>query len=127
MDNELVLKKIEQLMELWGYTKYQLAKLSGISQSTLTTIFTKRSTMSIKNLNKICSAFHMSLSDFFKLTEEGAERMDQEEFPVLIWEQLAPRDQKIVLDVMKRFVGMMSNAETFEDDSEDKDEMYKAK
>lgn len=114
MDNELILKKIEQLMELWGYSKYQLAKASGISQSTLTTIFTKRSAVSLDKLEKISSAFHMSLSDFIKLLEACPEPNDKEEFPVLVWEQLAPRDKTLILDVMKRFAGMMEAAEFFE-------------
>lgn len=91
MDNELILKKIEHLMRLWGYSKYQLAKASGISQSTLTTIFTKRSAISLDKLEKISSAFHISLSDFIKLMEEYPEPQDNGEFPVLVWEQLAPR------------------------------------
>lgn len=121
MDNELILKKIEHLMRLWGYSKYQLAKASGISQSTLTTIFTKRSAISLDKLEKISSAFHMSLSDFIKLMEEYPEPQDNGEFPVLVWEQLAPRDKTIVLAVMKRFAGMMEETEFSEerDDSDD--------
>ena len=33
MDNERVLEKIEELMALHGYTRYKLARLSGISKS----------------------------------------------------------------------------------------------
>ena len=69
MDNESVLKKIEELMRQRGYTKYKLAKLSGISKSTITTIFNKRSTVSLYNLSRICCAFNLTLSEFFAMME----------------------------------------------------------
>ena len=42
MDNESVLRKIEELMTQRGYTRYKLSKLSGVSKSTLTTIFNRK-------------------------------------------------------------------------------------
>lgn len=47
MENERLLAKIEELMKQRGYSRYRLSQLSGIKQSTLTTMFNKRSTVSI--------------------------------------------------------------------------------
>ena len=38
MENERILEKLEELMARYEWSKYKLAKLSGISKSTVTTI-----------------------------------------------------------------------------------------
>ena len=66
MENERLLAKIEELMKQRGYSRYRLSQLSGIKQSTLTTMFNKRSTVSIDTLTKISKAFGMKCSEFLK-------------------------------------------------------------
>ena len=82
MDNESVLKKIEELMLQRGYTRYMLAKVSGISKSTITTIFNRRSTMSLYNLSKVCRAFDLTLSEFFSMLEGKTENGLLQDFPL---------------------------------------------
>ena len=73
MENERLLAKIEELMKQRGYSRYRLSQLSGIKQSTLTTMFNKRSTVSIDTLTKISKAFGMKCSEFLSLVEDTPE------------------------------------------------------
>ena len=100
MDNESELKKIEELMRQRGYTRYKLAKLSGVSKSTITTIFNKRSTISLYNLSKICRAFNLTLSEFFAMLEGKPEAGIIQEFPLEWWSSLPPEKRRQVSAVM---------------------------
>lgn len=100
MDNERILEKIEELMAQYGYSKYKLAKLSGIKKSTITTIFTKRSTVSIHNLSMMCQVFDLTLSEFFAMLE-GEPRLDAvSDFPMEWWNSLLPDVRHKVADMI---------------------------
>ena len=101
MDNESVLKKIEELMRQRGYTKYKLAKLSGISKSTVTTIFNKRSTVSLYNLSQICRAFGLTLSEFLAMLEGKSEEKMIQDFPLEWWSSLPPEKRRQVTTIMR--------------------------
>lgn len=60
-----VLKRIEELLEFNHWSVYKLAKESGLSYSSLNNIFNRRTCPSIVTLEKICSGFGISLSEFF--------------------------------------------------------------
>ena len=101
MENERLLAKIEDLMKQRGYSRYRLSQLSGIKQSTLTTMFNKRSTVSIDTLTKISQAFGMKCSEFLSLVEDDPEANTAKDFPVCEWEALN-KDRKHVVDLMGR-------------------------
>ena len=69
--------KILLLMDERGWTPYRLAKESGLSEATVANLFKRGTCPSIITLKAICSAFHMSLAQFFaegdlvELTPEG--------------------------------------------------------
>ncbi len=99
MDNERVLEKIEELMKQHKFSKYRLAKESGIKKSTVTTIFNKRSTVSLYNLSKMCKAFDLTLSEFFAMLEEPKTETDQD-FPLNWWHSLPPDKRRQVATIM---------------------------
>lgn len=103
MENERLLQKIEELMAQRGFTRYRLSQLSGIKQSTLTTMFNKRSTISIENLVKISQAFGMKCSEFLSLVEEDPEKNTAKDFPIYEWEALN-KDRKHVVVLMMRLL-----------------------
>ena len=100
MENERLLAKIEELMKQRGYSRYRLSQLSGIKQSTLTTMFNKRSTVSIDTLTKISKAFGMKCSEFLSLVEDTPEEHTAKDFPVCEWEALN-KDRKHVVVLKK--------------------------
>ena len=72
-----ILGEITYLREKRGWTEYQLAESSGLPQSTISSWYRKKVLPSVPSLDKICSAFGISLSqlfseddDHYDLTEE---------------------------------------------------------
>jgi transcriptional regulator with XRE-family HTH domain len=61
-----ILKKINQLRIERNWSIYRLSVESGISQSTLNNMFNRETLPSITTLECICSAYGITLSEFFK-------------------------------------------------------------
>lgn len=60
-----VLNKIRLLCELNNYSFYRLSAESGVSLSTISSMFKHNCYPTIPTLTKLCKAFNISLSDFF--------------------------------------------------------------
>lgn len=107
MDNEQILDMIEELMKQRGMTRYKLAKISGIKHSTLTTMLNKRSIVSITNLNRICKAFGMKLSEFISLLEDSTDDHRISDFPAAEWEPLTPEYKHLIVYMMRGMNGVL--------------------
>lgn len=65
-DEEMdVNQRIRQLLDERGWSEYRLAKNCGLPQPTFTSIFRRNSIPSITTLERICSGFGITLSEFF--------------------------------------------------------------
>jgi len=93
-----VVKKIYDLMEQRNWTTYELAKQSGLSQSTISSFFSRHTVPSIETLNSICEAFDISLSIFFY--ESDTESLSNEF--VLKFSKLKKEDKKIIISLINR-------------------------
>ncbi len=58
-------KRIKQLMAQKNITEYRLAKLSGLSQSTISNIFVRNTAPTLPTIEAICNGFGISLAQFF--------------------------------------------------------------
>ncbi|ACM61551.1 transcriptional regulator with XRE-family HTH domain [Caldicellulosiruptor bescii] len=58
-------KKIAELREKYGLTRYKLSELSGVSQSALSEIERGIKQPTITTLENICKALNITLADFF--------------------------------------------------------------
>ena len=58
-------QRIRELMAQRQWSEYRLAIASGLSQSTIANIFSRNTTPSIATLESICSAFDITLAQFF--------------------------------------------------------------
>lgn len=67
--------KIYKLMEARGWTTYELAEKAGLTQSTVSNLFRASAIPTIPTLEKICSAFGITLSDFFEEDSQSKETM----------------------------------------------------
>ena len=92
--------KLRQLMAERNWTAYRLAKESGLSESTLANIFKRNTVPSISTLESICSAFGISLAQFFaesemvELTPELKELFDN-------WVSLTPEQKQAALHMIR--------------------------
>ena len=96
-----VLDEIDRLRLKRGWTEYELAKRSGITQSTISTWYRRKQILTIDSLSKVCAGFGMTLSAFFLegddaivLTQEQRELLDH-------WGALSPTQRKIVLELLE--------------------------
>lgn len=84
-----------------GWSEYQLAEKSGLPQSTISSWYRKNMLPTIPSLEKLCSAFGISLSQFFAdkndpihLTEQQQEMFDH-------WNRLSKEQKDTLLQFMK--------------------------
>ena len=61
-----VLDKIEELRAERNWSKNYLAMESGLTQSTLNNLYSRKTEPKISTLRAICNAFGITLSEFFK-------------------------------------------------------------
>ena len=64
-----VVERINEIMKKQGLTDYQLAKLSGLSSSTISNMRKRNTVPSIPTLENICDSLNVTLSQFFVDTE----------------------------------------------------------
>lgn len=60
-----ILNAITKYREERGWTEYQLAESSGLPQSTISSWYRKNMVPTVVSLEKICAAFHITLSQLF--------------------------------------------------------------
>lgn len=76
-----ILERIRNLRLERNWTEYQLAEKSGIPQSTISTWFRKQNLPTISSLEKICYAFDITLSDFFR--EDKYNNLDENQIKLI--------------------------------------------
>ena len=100
MNEEYVLEHIKELCKKEGWTNYELAKRSGLPQSTIVNLFKRTNQPTITTLIKICNAFGITLSAFFAEPGESplfsSEHMDI----IALWESLSVDCKKSALDYL---------------------------
>lgn len=57
--------RIKELMEIKNISEYRLAKLSGLSQSTISNIFNRNTAPTIPTIEAICNGLGITMAQFF--------------------------------------------------------------
>ena len=97
------MKKIDELRQNLNWSVYQLAKEAGLTQSTLANMFSRKSVPSIATLEQICSAFNITLSEFFS---DGNDEFDREELSLIHqYRKLGKQEQEYI----QKIINIMSN------------------
>lgn len=92
--------RLQKLLTARGWSRYQLAKNSNLSDSTLANIYKRNNVPSIPTLEAICKGFGITLSQFFadgemvELTPELKELFDN-------WISLTVEQKTAVLQIIK--------------------------
>jgi len=93
-------KRLQQLLDERGWTRYKLAKESGLSEATIANIFKRGNVPSIATLETICNGFKITMSQFFtdnnlvELSPELKELFDE-------WVFLTSEQKTAVLQIIK--------------------------
>lgn len=79
-----ILEEIKRLRKMRGWSEYELSVRSNVPQSTISTWYGKGQVPTLFSLEKICEAFHITLSQFFSgeedvvyVTEEQRKLLDK--------------------------------------------------
>ena len=97
-EENFCIKRIRELMEKNGYNTYRLAKQSGISLSTLSSMFEHNTEPRIETLEKICSACNISVAQFF---ERSSRDLSSEQSRVLdLYDSLSPKSKDMAMSYL---------------------------
>jgi transcriptional regulator with XRE-family HTH domain len=93
-------ERLNELINRHGWTRYELAKRCGLSESTIANIFKRNTVPSIATLEAICSGFGITMSQFFaegemvEMSPELKELFDA-------WVDLTPDQKAAALQMIK--------------------------
>ena len=91
-----ILATITEYREERGWTEYQLAEHSGLPQSTISSWYRKKMVPTIPSLEKICSAFGITLSQLFAEGDVPVSLTESQRKLLECWSRLS-EDQKSVV------------------------------
>ena len=89
-----VLEKIEMLRKEKGWSINYLAMESGLTQSTLNNLYSRKTEPKISTLRAICGAFGITLAEFFK-EEESEDEL------IRMVKSLSQENKKALLQLLK--------------------------
>jgi transcriptional regulator with XRE-family HTH domain len=100
-----VLKRIDEIMKKQHLNDYQLAKISGLSASTLSNMRKRNTVPSVATLEYICESLKMTLSQFFadETTEMYPVTPDQRDF-LDYYILLSKEQQELLFEVAKNML-----------------------
>ncbi len=97
-----VLKRIDEERTARNWSEYTLAKNADLTQSTISTWYRKGLQPSVASLEKICTAFGISLSQFFsEKNTASTTRSERSEELISLWERLNPSQREAVLQLLR--------------------------
>lgn len=92
--------RIKALMDERGWTVYELAKRSGLSQTTLANLWKRNNEPSLPTLRILCQTFGITLSHFFAEGNTVTLTPAQMEF-LNDWNALSERQKEILTQLVK--------------------------
>ena len=94
-----VIDKIRKLQWDRGWTDYKLAQAADISQSSLATLYARRTPPKLEMLQRISEAFVITLAQFF-LEDEQIEVLSEREKKILSsFRKLSPEKQHALIEL----------------------------
>lgn len=92
-----ILDRINELRNKRNWSIYKLAEESGLTQSTLANMFSRKTNPSISTLKQLCDAFGITLSQFFE--DENLGYSDDELLLLSNYRKLNDKEKNIVLSL----------------------------
>ena len=96
-----ILSKIERLRKERGWSEYELAKRSGIPQTTLSSQHRRNHMPTIMTLEALCKAFGITMSQFFADSNVPVDLTDEQREMLEKWQALDDNQKKALLQLME--------------------------
>ena len=93
------LERIAELQKERNWSNYRLAEEAGISLSTITNMYLRKTLPSLTTLDNICNAFGVTLEEFFR---ESPDASAQDSMVLSLYRRLSPRDKRTVIALMEQ-------------------------
>ncbi len=97
-----ILSSITAYREARGWTEYQLAERSGLTQSTISTWYRKNIIPTVPSLEKICSAFGITLSQLFAEGDSMVSLTESQQKLLERWTKLTEDQQAVVFALIDK-------------------------
>ena len=97
-----VLERITELRESHHWTEYQLAEHSGLPQSTISSWYRKNMIPTIPSLEKICTAFGITLSQLFAEGNSPVSLTESQQKLLERWSRLSEEQQAVVFALIDK-------------------------
>ncbi len=97
-----ILTTISKYREERGWTEYQLAERSGLPQSTISSWYRKNMVPTVPSLEKICSAFGITLSQLFAEGEVPVSLTESQRKLLESWSRLTEEQQTVVFALIEK-------------------------
>lgn len=97
-----ILSTITAYREARGWTEYQLAERSGLTQSTISTWYRKNIIPTVPSLEKICSAFGITLSQLFAEGDSMVSLTESQQKLLERWTRLTEDQQAVVFALIDK-------------------------
>lgn len=101
MDDFNTLDRIKELCEERNWSYYQLAKASGITYSTLSTMINKQNMPSLPTLVKLCQGFGISVTDFFEPGKSLSGLTEEQKQCLSLFTALPEQEKQLAIAYMK--------------------------
>ena len=98
---DYIADRLVDLCEKRGLTKYRLAQLTGMSQTAIGIIISKESIPTIPTLEKLCSAFGITLAQFFSNEESHPNLTETQREILMIWDSLDVEERKVFMTMIR--------------------------
>lgn len=99
-----IIERIEQLCEQKHISRYRLAKKSGISQSSISTLLNRKSIPTIQTLEKLCAGFDITLAQFFAKDDEIPDLTEEQKKLLKNWNALDDHSRQLVSAYMQGII-----------------------
>lgn len=99
--NTKINNRIRELQAQRNWSTNHLAVESGVSLATIINWFNRRATPSVNLLEKICSAFGITIAEFFNDDDEKIQLTAQEKELLGEWALLSPAERDAILSTIK--------------------------
>lgn len=89
--------RIDELCKELNMSKYRLGVISGVAQSSFSTMMSGKTSPSLATLQKICDAFGISIYDFFNKDISSSKQGAREHLWLDLFRSLDESEQNLVL------------------------------
>lgn len=96
-----VLEEITRLRMARNWSEYELAKNTGIPQSTISTWYSRAQIPTLPSLEKVCAGFGITLSEFFAQGEEAVSLTPDQRELLDCWAALNSTQKKLFLELFR--------------------------